>query len=72
MIFKPSEETPLGALKLAEIFTEAGIPDGVFNVVQGAGDVGSWLTNHPDIAKISFTGEVATGKKVMAAARQLT
>ncbi|SFC57953.1 betaine-aldehyde dehydrogenase [Pseudoalteromonas denitrificans] len=68
MIFKPSEETPLGALKLAEIFTEAGIPNGVFNVVQGAGDVGSWLTRHPEIAKISFTGEVGTGKKVMAAA----
>lgn len=68
MIFKPSEETPLGALKLAEIFTEAGIPDGVFNVVQGAGDVGAWLTHHTDIAKVSFTGEVGTGKKVMAAA----
>ena len=68
MIFKPSEETPLGALKLAEVFTEAGIPNGVFNVVQGAGEVGAWLTHHPDIAKISFTGEVGTGKKVMAAA----
>jgi len=68
MIFKPSEETPLGALKLAEIFTEAGIPDGVFNVVQGAGEVGSWLSHHPDIAKVSFTGEVGTGKKVMAGA----
>jgi len=68
MIFKPSEETPLGALKLAEIFTEAGIPNGVFNVVQGAGEVGSWLTHHSDIEKISFTGEVGTGKKVMAGA----
>jgi len=68
MIFKPSEETPLGALKLAEIFTEAGIPDGVFNVIQGAGEVGAWLTHHVDIAKVSFTGEVYTGKKVMAAA----
>ena len=68
MIFKPSEETPLGALKLAEIFTEAGIPNGVFNVVQGAGEVGSWLTHHRDIAKVSFTGEVGTGKKVMAGA----
>jgi len=68
MIFKPSEETPLGALKLAEIFIEAGIPNGVFNVIQGAGDVGSWLTHHTDIAKISFTGEVGTGKKVMAGA----
>ncbi|NRA59951.1 MAG: betaine-aldehyde dehydrogenase [Psychrobium sp.] len=68
MIFKPSEETPLGALKLAEIFTLAGIPDGVFNVVQGAGEVGAWLTHHQDIAKVSFTGEVGTGKKVMAGA----
>jgi betaine-aldehyde dehydrogenase len=68
MIFKPSEETPLGALKLAEIFVEAGLPAGVFNVVQGDGEVGSWLTHHPDIAKVSFTGEVGTGKKVMTAA----
>lgn len=70
MIFKPSEETPLGALKLAEIFTEAGLPNGVFNVVQGDRRVGEMLTSHPDIAKISFTGEVGTGKKVMAAASQ--
>lgn len=68
MIFKPSEETPLGAIRLAEIFTKAGVPDGVFNVVQGDGRVGSWLTSHEDIAKVSFTGEVNTGKKVMAAA----
>ena len=68
MIFKPSEETPRGAIKLAEIFTEAGVPDGVFNVVQGDGRVGAWLTTHDDIAKVSFTGEVGTGKKVMAAA----
>ena len=68
MIFKPSEETPLGALKLAEAFSDAGIPKGVFNVVQGAGEVGAWLTHHPDIAKVSFTGEVGTGKKVMAGA----
>ncbi|MFD2229526.1 betaine-aldehyde dehydrogenase [Alkalimarinus sediminis] len=68
MIFKPSEETPLGALKLAEIFVEAGVPAGVFNVIQGDGQVGSWLTHHPDIAKVSFTGEVGTGKKVMTAA----
>ena len=68
MIFKPSEETPLGALKLAEIFTEAGLPNGVFNVIQGAGEVGAWLSHHADIAKVSFTGEVGTGKKVMAGA----
>ena len=68
MIFKPSEETPRGAMRLAEIFTEAGLPDGVFNVVQGDGRVGAWLTGHEDIAKVSFTGEVGTGKKVMAVA----
>mmetsp|Transcript_20274 Transcript_20274/g.33936 ORF Transcript_20274/g.33936 Transcript_20274/m.33936 type:complete len:493 (+) Transcript_20274:57-1535(+) len=66
MIFKPSEETPLTAMKLAEIYTEAGVPPGVFSVVQGAGAVGQMLTRHPRIAKVSFTGEVGTGKKVMA------
>ncbi len=68
VVFKPSEVTPLTAMKLAEIFTEAGLPDGVFNVVHGAGEVGALLTEHPGIAKVSFTGEVGTGKKVMAAA----
>jgi len=68
MIFKPSEETPRGAMRLAEIFTQAGLPDGVFNVIQGDGRVGEWLTSHEAIAKVSFTGEVGTGKKVMAAA----
>ncbi|MBT6503941.1 MAG: betaine-aldehyde dehydrogenase [Deltaproteobacteria bacterium] len=66
MIFKPSEETPLGALKLAEIMIEAGVPEGVFNVVQGDYRVGQALTGHPKIVKVSFTGEVVTGKKVMA------
>ncbi|MBN0987850.1 betaine-aldehyde dehydrogenase [Amphritea pacifica] len=66
MIFKPSEETPLSVLKLAEIFTEAGLPDGVFNVVQGDYRVGQVLSRHPEIAKVSFTGECGTGKKVMA------
>ena len=68
LIFKPSEETPLGAIKLAEIFIEAGMPAGVFNVVQGAAEVGQWLTTHPEIEKVSFTGEVGTGKKVMQSA----
>ncbi|MBS9780407.1 MAG: betaine-aldehyde dehydrogenase [Moraxellaceae bacterium] len=66
MIFKPSEVTPLTALKLAEIFTEAGLPNGVFNVVQGDYRVGQALSEHPEIAKVSFTGSVPTGKKVMA------
>lgn len=69
MIFKPSEVTSLTALKLAEIYTEAGVPDGVFNVVTGSGrEVGTWLTEHPRIEKISFTGGTDTGKKVMASA----
>lgn len=69
MIFKPSEVTPLTAFKLAEIYSEAGLPAGVFNVVQGAGrEIGQWLTEHPEIEKISFTGGVETGKKVMASA----
>ncbi|MEB3753925.1 betaine-aldehyde dehydrogenase [Acinetobacter sp. MD2(2019)] len=69
MIFKPSEVTPLSVFKLAEIYTEAGLPAGVFNVVQGAGrEIGQLLTEHPTIEKISFTGGVETGKKVMASA----
>ncbi|MGD1877226.1 MAG: betaine-aldehyde dehydrogenase [Kiloniellaceae bacterium] len=70
MIFKPAELTPLTALKLAEIYTEAGLPDGVFNVVQGFAETGQALTRHPGIAKVSLTGEVGTGKKVMADAAQ--
>ena len=69
MIFKPSEVTSLTALKLAEIYSEAGVPDGVFNVLTGLGnEVGQWLTEHPRIEKISFTGGTVTGKKVMASA----
>ncbi len=70
MIFKPAELTPLTALKLAEIYSEAGLPDGVFNVVQGFGATGQMLTRHPGIAKVSLTGEVGTGKRVMADAAE--
>ncbi|WDF97390.1 betaine-aldehyde dehydrogenase [Pectobacterium carotovorum subsp. carotovorum] len=67
MIFKPSEVTSLTALKLAEIYTEAGLPAGVFNVLTGMGkSVGQALTTHPGIAKVSFTGGIASGKTVMA------
>lgn len=69
MIFKPSEMTPLSTLMLAEIYTEAGLPNGVFNVLNGGGAaVGPWLTEHAGIEKISFTGGTVTGKKVMASA----
>ncbi|NVO27146.1 betaine-aldehyde dehydrogenase [Donghicola sp. C2-DW-16] len=70
MVFKPSETTPLSALKLAEILIEAGAPAGVFNVVQGAGAVGARLVTHPDVAKVSLTGSVPTGRKVYAAAAE--
>ena len=66
MIFKPAELTPLTAMKLAEIYTAAGVPSGVFQVVQGLADTGRLLTRHPLIRKVSLTGEVGTGKAVMA------
>ncbi len=68
MVFKPSELTPLSALALADIYREAGLPDGLFNVVQGFGETGAALTTHPLVAKVSLTGSVPTGKRVMASA----
>ncbi|MDQ3542912.1 MAG: betaine-aldehyde dehydrogenase [Actinomycetota bacterium] len=68
MVFKPAELTPLTATKLAEIYAEAGVPNGLFNVVQGDHRVGQALSEHPGIAKVSLTGEVGTGRKVMAQA----
>jgi betaine-aldehyde dehydrogenase len=68
MVFKPSEETPLSALKLAEILVEAGAPPGVVNVIQGRGDVGAALVSDPRVAKVSLTGSVPTGRRVYAAA----
>jgi len=66
MIFKPAELTPLTAVRLREILAAAGLPDGVFQVVQGLADTGRLLTRHPQIRKVSLTGEVGTGKAVMA------
>jgi len=66
MLFKPAELTPLTAIRLAEVFAQAGLPDGVFQVVQGYSDTGRLLTRHPQIRKVSLTGEVGTGKAVMA------
>ncbi|MBD9371391.1 betaine-aldehyde dehydrogenase [Rhizobium sp. ARZ01] len=68
MVFKPSENTPLGALKIAEILIEAGLPKGLYNVIQGDRTTGPLLVNHPDVAKVSLTGSVPTGKKVAGAA----
>jgi betaine-aldehyde dehydrogenase len=72
MVFKPAEQTPLTAQKLAEIYTEAGLPPGVFNVVQGDAVTGTALVRHPDVAKVTLTGSVETGRIVMTeAARDL-
>jgi betaine-aldehyde dehydrogenase len=68
MVFKPSEVTPLCTLMIAEIFIEAGAPAGLFNVVQGYGDVGAALATDPRVAKVSLTGSVPTGRKVYSAA----
>ena len=68
MVFKPSETTPLSALKVAEILHEAGLPAGLYNVVQGLGDVGAALVVDPRVDKVSLTGSVPTGRKVYAAA----
>ena len=66
MIFKPAELTPLTAIELEKVYREAGLPDGLFQVVQGKGDTGRLLSRHKGIAKVSLTGEIGTGKKVMA------
>ncbi|MFW7378425.1 MAG: betaine-aldehyde dehydrogenase [Oligoflexus sp.] len=70
MVFKPSEMTPSSALKLAEFFVQAGAPAGLFNVVQGDASIGQILAQHERIGKVSLTGSVPTGKKVMELASQ--
>ncbi|XP_013411803.1 aldehyde dehydrogenase family 9 member A1-A [Lingula anatina] len=66
MVFKPSQLTPITAVMLAEAYVQAGVPKGVFNVIQGEAETGTLLNLHPDIAKMSFTGSVPTGAKIMA------
>ena len=70
VVAKPAEQTPVTASILAEICAEAGLPDGVFNVVHGFGPdaAGEALTTHPDVDAITFTGESNTGRAIMAAA----
>ncbi len=73
VVLKPSEFGPLAALRFAEICQEAGLPAGVLNVVTGDGEAGAPLVRHPGVDKISFTGGIATAKRIMAAAaEQLT
>ena len=67
LVLKPSPYTPLSTLAVARLAADI-FPAGVFNVLAGGNDLGAWMTAHPDIDKISFTGSVATGKKVMESA----
>lgn len=68
VVLKPSELTPFSVLRLAELAVQAGVPPGIFNIVQGDGaGTGSALTRHPRIAKLTFTGSTQTGAAIMAA-----
>ncbi|MBX9690442.1 MAG: aldehyde dehydrogenase [Candidatus Obscuribacterales bacterium] len=71
-VLKPAEWTPYTAFLLGQIIQQAGLPEGVFNVVNGfgAGAAGEALTRHPDVRSISFTGETSTGKAIMSAASE--
>ncbi|MEM6855129.1 MAG: aldehyde dehydrogenase family protein [Planctomycetota bacterium] len=65
VVLKPAETTPLTALKLAEVIRDAELPDGVVNIVTGAGKTGAAIVNHPGIDKVAFTGSTAVGKHIM-------
>jgi aldehyde dehydrogenase (NAD+) len=70
VVVKPSEVTPVSTLLLADLVVEAGFPPGTFNVVTGGGQVGAWLTAHPGVDKIAFTGSTAIGKLVAKSAAE--
>lgn len=72
VVVKPSEDTPTTATLLGEVMNDAGVPAGVYNVVHGfgPGSAGEFIVAHPDVAAITFTGESATGRAIMAAAAQ--
>lgn len=71
VVWKPGEDVPASAAMFAQVFADAGIPDGVLNVVQGAGETGNALVEHPDVRIISFTGSTDTGIKVYTKAASL-
>src|SRR5688572_29130326 len=64
VVLKAAEQTPVTALRLAELAKEAGFPDGVVNVVNGDGAVGAALVDHPGVNKIAFTGSTAVGREI--------
>ena len=72
VVLKPAPETPLDANMVADIFTEAGLPEGVLSIVPGGAETGEYLVSHPDVDKVTFTGSTAVGRKIGAiAAEQL-
>jgi aldehyde dehydrogenase (NAD+)/phenylacetaldehyde dehydrogenase len=68
VVLKPAEQTPLTALRLAELALEAGLPEGVLNVVTGDGETGALLVEHPGVDKIAFTGSTAVGREIASVA----
>src|SRR6202000_207944 len=64
VVLKPAETTSITAMRLAQIFQEAELPDGVVNIVTGAGETGAALVNHPGVDKIAFTGSTEVGKRI--------
>ncbi|MDH3586933.1 MAG: aldehyde dehydrogenase family protein, partial [Gammaproteobacteria bacterium] len=67
VVLKPAETTPLTAMKLAEVIADAGLPEGVVNIVTGAGDTGSSIVSHPGVDKIAFTGSTEVGRIIQRA-----
>ncbi|MEU2283738.1 aldehyde dehydrogenase family protein [Streptomyces sp. NPDC013178] len=65
VVLKPAEQTPLSALRLGELIQEAGVPDGVVNIVTGDGEAGAALVAHPDVDKVAFTGSTEVGKEIV-------
>ncbi|WP_137723899.1 aldehyde dehydrogenase [Prescottella subtropica] len=68
VVLKPAPETPLAANQIADIFAEAGLPEGVLSVVPGGAETGEYLISHPDVDKVTFTGSTAVGRRIAAIA----
>ncbi|MFF0817957.1 aldehyde dehydrogenase [Rhodococcus sp. NPDC003318] len=70
VVLKPAPETPMNANLVAEIFTEAGVPEGVLSIVPGGAETGEYLISHPDVDKVTFTGSTAVGRRIGAIAAE--
>ncbi|MGF1573303.1 MAG: aldehyde dehydrogenase family protein [Sumerlaeia bacterium] len=67
VVLKPAEQTPLSAIRLAELIAEVGFPEGVVNIITGFGEAGAAIANHPDVDKVAFTGSTEVGRKIIQA-----